>query len=135
MYGEPKRNGFDGERKGSPAEGHSGEERESVLPEHTGACSHRTDLHDRGLCKRDPCSVGIAVTATAKMKRPETLSQARTWQRQRDRYGAEGLCGMCAAQAAYGHQLGFTHIEPPCSACSPMVARFSTAKPNGWRAL
>jgi hypothetical protein len=42
---------------------------------------------------------------------------ARLWERVKSAYVADGFCHGCAAQAAYGHQLGFSQIEPPCGAC------------------
>lgn len=72
---------------------------------------------------------------TAKRARPETLQQARTWERTKGRYLAAGLCHACAAQAAWGHQCGFTGIKPPCAACTPLVAAFPTPAVAPWRKL
>jgi hypothetical protein len=46
--------------------------------------------------------------------RPETVRQAVTWENTKNKYMAAGLCGGCAGQAAYGHQLGFHRIKDPC---------------------
>lgn len=66
---------------------------------------------------------------------PETLGQVREWERTKRRYLAEGLCHRCAANAAYGHQLGFSRVEPPRATCAMLVLSFPVDKPNGWRAL
>jgi hypothetical protein len=47
---------------------------------------------------------------------PETLSQAINWTTVKTRYRRAGLCEGCAGQAAYGHQLSFRRINPPCEA-------------------
>lgn len=49
-----------------------------------------------------------------KRDKPETARQAETWQNTKGKYLAAGLCNACAGQAAYGHQLGFHRIQPPC---------------------
>jgi len=54
---------------------------------------------------------------TRKGDPPENIEQARYWQLIKNRYQAAGLCNGCAGQAAYGHQLGFTRVQDPCSAC------------------
>jgi hypothetical protein len=64
---------------------------------------------------------------------PETMSQARTWQIHNNRYVDLGLCYPCAAQAAYGHQLGFSRIHPPCEVCAPIVAGFEFPAVAPWR--
>jgi hypothetical protein len=64
---------------------------------------------------------------------PESATQAATWQTTTTRYIALGLCPRCAAQAAYGHQLGFSRVEPPCADCLSVVEGFDMEKPNGWR--
>lgn len=50
-------------------------------------------------------------------------------------YGKAGLCRMCSAQAAYGHQLGFSRVHPPCRSCAVVVKALPVHKPNGWHAL
>ena len=62
-------------------------------------------------------------TRKPKADRPETLREARRWGTTLNQYLAFGLCHRCAAQAAYGHQIGFTRVEhDPCPACVPVVA-------------
>lgn len=68
-----------------------------------------------------------------KSGRPETVRQAANWDCNKGRYLRQGLCGTCAAQAAWGHQIGFTRSRPPCHACVPAVAGFPTEAANGWR--
>ncbi|NYD78436.1 hypothetical protein SAMN05216555_10988 [Arthrobacter cupressi] len=63
----------------------------------------------------------------------ETLRQARTFDRIKRHYEGLGLCGPCAAQAAWGHQIGFSQSKAPCEDCQPIVDGFPVAKPNGWR--
>jgi hypothetical protein len=75
------------------------------------------------------------VIRNGKRRRPETLSQARTFDRLNRRYLAVGLCYRCAAQAAYGHQLGFALSHQPCERCAPLVAELPTKRVNGWRSL
>jgi hypothetical protein len=48
---------------------------------------------------------------------PETAYQAIAWDRNKFRYLRVGWCHTCAAQAAWGHQLGFRRVRPPCEAC------------------
>lgn len=67
--------------------------------------------------------------------RPETLAQAEHWQRRNREYVRAGLCLRCAAQAAWGHQLGFTRVHPPCAACAPVVASLPAPAAGGWRKL
>jgi hypothetical protein len=64
---------------------------------------------------------------------PETLGQARTWERVKSNYVAAGLCTACASQAAYGHQLGFSRVHPPCLDCRSIVAKLPEHAGNGWR--
>jgi hypothetical protein len=63
----------------------------------------------------------------------ETLVQARTWMTVKNIYRELGLCNGCAGQAAYGHQMGFAAVHPPCPACEKVIAAFPIEKPNGWR--
>lgn len=78
--------------------------------------------------------------------KPETHSQAASWQFRRNKYLALGLCDACAGQAAYGHQSGFAPhehvrgghlvlegVRPPCPACVPIVAAFPVPAAGGWR--
>lgn len=68
---------------------------------------------------------------------PETLGQARVWQRKNGRYLIAGLCYTCAAQAAWGHAQGFEKIKPPCDECLPVVRIFPTPGPKGspWKKI
>ena len=71
----------------------------------------------------------------ASERKPETLGQAQNWDRIKKTYLALGLCDRCAAQAAWGHQCGFSLVEPPCLECAPLVAALPQAatKGSGWR--
>jgi hypothetical protein len=70
-----------------------------------------------------------------KTRRPETVSEARYWTTLEGRYVTLGLCHTCAAQAAWGHQLGWGDINPPCDSCQPIVAGFPspTREDSPWR--
>lgn len=63
----------------------------------------------------------------------ETLRQARTFDATKAHYERLGLCRICAAQAAWGQQLGFSWIKPPCHGCQPLVDTFPVSKPGRWR--
>lgn len=69
-----------------------------------------------------------------KGKMTETLRQARTFDLNKKHYVNLGLCNPCAAQAAWGHQLGFKESRPPCQECQTLVDSFPVPKPNGWYA-
>lgn len=62
----------------------------------------------------------------------ETLSQVRYFDTLKRRYVGFGLCQRCAAQAAWGHQLGFSRVHPPCAECQPVVNTFPVRRANGW---
>jgi hypothetical protein len=62
-------------------------------------------------------SCGCAQRSSATSRRPETLSQARTWEYARGFYLADGFCDRCAVQAAYGHQVGFSQVASVCPEC------------------
>jgi hypothetical protein len=101
----------------------------------TGSVSMRTatrraKIHEADLAEK-------ARIAKAKANEPETLGQARTWDRKYVRYQLAGLCDVCAAQAAYGHAEGFQKIHDPCAVCQPLVNLFPTAGPKGskWRKI
>lgn len=49
---------------------------------------------------------------------PETLRQARRWDEAKAGYLKRGLCSPCAAQAAWGQQLGSSRVTPLCQTCS-----------------
>jgi hypothetical protein len=66
---------------------------------------------------------------------PESRRQAIRWQRHKGRYLATLGCHTCAAQAAYGHQHGFSVIHPPCDSCRTKVATLPVPAVNGWRKL
>jgi hypothetical protein len=65
---------------------------------------------------------------------PETPGQAAAWERVKNHAMRYGLCHRCAAQLAWGAQLGYARVEhPPCSMCAPLVEALPVARPNGWR--
>jgi hypothetical protein len=67
---------------------------------------------------------------------PETKRQAQRWDAHVKAYRALGLCVACAGQAAYGHQLGFDAIAPPCETCRPLVnASAGERLGRGWRSM
>jgi hypothetical protein len=49
---------------------------------------------------------------------PETLRQARRWDETAARYRTRGLDPVCAAQLAWGHQVGFSQVHPVCDECA-----------------
>jgi hypothetical protein len=77
--------------------------------------------------------IAMAEKVKAKADRPETLTQAIEWQTVKNHYVKLGLCHVCAAQAAYGHQIGFTRINQPCAVCATVVAGLPDEAANGWR--
>lgn len=79
--------------------------------------------------------VSAGVGTTASLRQPETHSQARTHDRYARAYRDAGLCPRCSYQAAYGHQLGFGAVHPPCESCATVVAGLPNPKVNRWRAL
>jgi hypothetical protein len=64
---------------------------------------------------------------------PETQRQAERWDEVKAHYLRQGLCGHCSAQAAWGHQLGWRRISPPCDGCFPIVVRFAGKGAGDWR--
>lgn len=60
-----------------------------------------------------PC----ARSSTASSRRPETLRQARDWQKTKDHYLLDGFCDTCSVQAAFGHQIGFSQVAHVCTGC------------------
>jgi len=71
---------------------------------------------------------------------PETPGQVEVWEQIKRQYVRLGLCHRCAAQAAYGHQLGFRALTTPpheggepCPECAPVVATFEFDAPGPWR--
>lgn len=76
-----------------------------------------------------------SVRAGGDRARPETPSQAATWERVQLNARVAGLCDACAAQFAWGAQLGFTNVHPPCKACRSIVDALPSLRPNGWRSV
>lgn len=65
---------------------------------------------------------------------PETYAQATAWERVKGNAERHGLCVACAAQYAWGTQLGFARTtRAPCAACAPLVAGLPSPAMNGWR--
>jgi hypothetical protein len=69
----------------------------------------------------------------AKRELPESPSQAKEFDRRKRAYRDAGLCHACAAQAAFGHQMGFLQVHPPCASCVPVVTGFPYPAENSWR--
>lgn len=65
--------------------------------------------------------------------KPETMSQAQTWQRVCQLAENAGLCPRCASQFAWGVQGGFATVKDPCAACSVVMLAWPVVRPNGWR--
>lgn len=100
--------------------------------------------HNTGVSARTAKRRAKRVAAAAEQRRqlregrkrePETLTQAKVYDRKVRRYRNAGLCETCAAQAAWGHAIGFQKIHDPCKRCAPIVALFDTPGPRGskWR--
>jgi len=72
-----------------------------------------------------------------KRMQPETLTEARYWDKVCSQVRRLGLCNKCAAQYAWGVQIGFTYSHPPCSKqCQAIVdASQGRPRPNGWRTM
>jgi hypothetical protein len=67
-------------------------------------------------------------------RRPETTSQALMWDEVKGRYLSAGLCHGCAAQAAWGHQIGFAGLEyQPCEICRGTVLPATVTNRHGSR--
>ncbi|HEV2172785.1 MAG TPA: hypothetical protein VGR71_04420 [Nitrospira sp.] len=68
-------------------------------------------------------------------REPETVGQARVWQRKYNRYLLAGLCDRDAVAASWGHSEGFGVLEAagrvPCLQCQPLVDMFPTKGPKG----
>lgn len=81
----------------------------------------------------------LTATSNKKTREPETIGQARVWQRKYNRYRLAGLCDRDAVSAAWGHAEGFGALDDagrnPCQACQPLVDKFDTPGPRGskWR--
>jgi hypothetical protein len=74
-----------------------------------------------------------ATAVKAERPEPESPRTARRWDGAKAAYLRDGLCHRCAAQAAWGHQLGFSRIRPPCADCRPIVDRFPVSEASPWR--
>ncbi|MCG2797663.1 MAG: hypothetical protein L6367_03890 [Cellulomonas sp.] len=68
--------------------------------------------------------------------KPETLSQAQTFDTVKGYGLAYGLCHRCAAQVAWAAQLGYERVtRQPCPSCAPLIDALPVAKLNGWRSV
>jgi hypothetical protein len=65
--------------------------------------------------------------------KPETIRQAQTWETVKGHYLEEGLCEKDAAQAAWGHQNGFTQIKDPCEDCQKIKLSIKLIDHHGIR--
>lgn len=68
--------------------------------------------------------------------KPETMSQARTFDRVVRNAEAAGLCSPCAAQLGWAAQAGgggFSSVRQPCAACTVVMLGWPVQRPNGWR--
>jgi len=83
----------------------------------------------------DTGDVRLLTGSGPKAERPdsESMSQAQTWDKTRALYSRDGLCDACASQAAWGHQIGFKRIKPPCADCAQIAETFPVAKSACWR--
>lgn len=74
----------------------------------------------------------------ANLKQPETMAQAKRWEKVNQRYLKKGLCVKCASQASWGHQLGFKNVEhDPCETCRPIIDSFPVEHRmnTAWRSM
>jgi hypothetical protein len=72
---------------------------------------------------------------TTQQHRPaaETMRQAQRWDVIKLCYINAGLCGRCAAQAAWGHQDnagGWNDLQAPCDRCESVIRDFPVATTN-----
>lgn len=73
---------------------------------------------------------------TEKRPNPETMSQARTFDRVVRNGEAAGLCPACAAQLGWAAQAGgggFSSVKPPCAPCTVVMLGWPVVRPNSWR--
>lgn len=77
----------------------------------------------------------IGAMKAGKVDPPETLAQARRWDRAHAWYLRAGLCGRCASQMAWGHQIGWGRVHPPCESCLLIIGTFPLIQVNGWRSV
>lgn len=76
------------------------------------------------------------MTRSVKTATPETPAQVAEWTRRNSQYAEALGCYRCAAQLAWGHQVGFGRLEhQPCDDCAPLVAAFPQPTGGAWRAL
>jgi hypothetical protein len=63
------------------------------------------------------------------------LGQAKNWQANLQAHINVGLCHRCAAQVAWGIQIGFKHLEhSPCRECEPIINMLPRSTSNlKWR--
>lgn len=61
---------------------------------------------------------------------PETMRQARRWDEIAARYRTRGLDPACAAQLAWGHQIGFSQVRPVCDECAGKLAGAAVSRAN-----
>ena len=68
--------------------------------------------------------------------RPETLNQAEIFDAVVAAYMAAGWCPICSAQAAFGRQIGFRQVQPPCPSCRGLQPPhgFSNDRSRSWAA-
>jgi hypothetical protein len=79
---------------------------------------------------------GYSAPRTRKAAQPESITQARKWDRDKRAALAAGVGDACAAQYSWGVQVGFRLSRPPCADCAPIVnVAPGTEKPNSWRRL
>jgi hypothetical protein len=99
----------------------------------TGSVTARTAA--RRAARRQTETIQVRAARRVGGDEPESVTQARTWDRKYRRYLVAGLCHPCAAKASWGHSLGFQKIDDPCAKCQPIVNQFATPGPEGskWR--
>jgi hypothetical protein len=61
---------------------------------------------------------------------PETLRQARRWDEMAAQYLRTGMHDVCAAQMAWGRQLGMSKVRPACDECARMRSLPGSAGPT-----
>jgi hypothetical protein len=62
------------------------------------------------------------------------MRQAQTWETNKGRGLNLGPCEKCAAQYAWGIQIGFTMAKPPCNTCQALMAELpGRNRLNEWR--
>lgn len=98
-----------------------------------------TETPRRGRSHAETCEPPVAPTKPRwkgdTLFKPETPRQARTHDTYATRYRSIGLCDHCAAQAALGHQHGFTVVEPVGDCCLGIVAQLPKAEHCCWRSM